>query len=66
VTAELARVGGNVTDLSTRLTGDLYVLLAEVDLPDGTDVPALDDALRRVARDLGVDVSLRPLEPDLL
>jgi len=66
VTAELARVGGNVTDLSTRLTGDLYVLLAEVDLPDGTDVAGLQAALRGVARDLGVDATLRPLDSDLL
>jgi glycine cleavage system transcriptional repressor len=66
VTGELARVGGNITDLSTRLTGDLYVLLAEVDLPDGTDVAALETDLRRVARELGVDVSLRPVDVDVL
>jgi glycine cleavage system transcriptional repressor len=66
VTAELARAGGNVTDLSTRLTGQLYVLLAEVDLPDRADVEALAADLRRVAGDLGVDVTLRPLDTDLL
>lgn len=66
VTAQVATVGGNITDLTTRLTGDLYVLLAEVDLPEAVDVPALDEQLATVGRDLGVQVTLRPLEPDLL
>jgi len=66
VTAELARVGGNVTDLSTRLTGELYTLLAEVDLPEGTDVPALESALRAVARELGVDATLSSVDADVL
>ena len=35
VAAEVADVGGNITDLTTRLAGDLYVLIAEVDLPGG-------------------------------
>ena len=33
VSRVIADVGGNVTDLTTRLTGELYVLVAEVDLP---------------------------------
>ena len=36
--ARWPRVGGNITDLTTRLAGDLYLLVAEVDLPAGTDV----------------------------
>ena len=62
--AEVARVGGNITDLTTRLAGDLYVLTAEVDLPTDVDVDALTGALRGVAADLGVEVSLLPLESD--
>ena len=66
IVAELAEVladaGGNITDLSTRLAGDLYVLLAEVDLPAGTDVAALQDRLRTVADRLGVDAGLRAVE----
>jgi glycine cleavage system transcriptional repressor len=31
VTAEVARAGGDITELSTRLAGDLYVLAAECD-----------------------------------
>ena len=34
----IAEAGGNITDLSTRLSGALYVLLAEVDLPRSADV----------------------------
>jgi glycine cleavage system transcriptional repressor len=66
LTGVIAQAGGNVTDLSTRLSGSLYVLLAEVDLPTGTDVEALQARLREVADRLGVGVSLRPVEPDLL
>jgi len=64
VIGEVATVGGNVTDLSTRLTGELYVLTAEVDLPVGTDLSALSGALEETATDLGVTVSLSPLESD--
>jgi glycine cleavage system transcriptional repressor len=66
ITAEVAGAGGNVTDLSTRLTGDLYVLLAEVDLPGSADVEGLSRRLREVADGLGVDVSLRPVDSDLM
>lgn len=61
---EVARVGGNITDLTTRLAGDLYVLSAEVDLPAVVDVDALVARLREVADRLGVEVSLLPLESD--
>ena len=64
--AEVARVGGNITDLTTRLVGQLYLLVAEVDLPQGVDVEALRTALEGVAADLGVDVSLRLVESDEL
>jgi glycine cleavage system transcriptional repressor len=62
----VAAAGGNITDLTTRLSGGLYVLLAEVDLPP-TVVP--DDVaaeLSAAARELGVDVGLRLLERDEL
>jgi glycine cleavage system transcriptional repressor len=61
---EVASVGGNITDLTTRLAGELYVLTAEVDLPRAADPDALAASLRRVAAELGVDVSLLPLESD--
>ncbi len=66
VTGMVADAGGNVTDLTTRLSGDLYVLLAEVDLPGSVDPEQLSRDLATVGEDLGVDVSLRVLDPDVL
>jgi len=66
VVAEVARVGGNITDLTTRLAGDLYLLVAEVDLPDGTDVAAVESAIDAVAESLGVGATLRAVEADEL
>lgn len=64
VAKEIAEVGGNITDLTTRLAGDLYLLIAELDLPVGADVPALESALRDAAQQLGVGVTLRGAEAD--
>ena len=64
VVGRVAEVGGNVTDLTTRLAGGLYLLVAEVDLPDGVDVEALTSALRGTAGELGVEATLRDLESD--
>ncbi|MBA3528795.1 MAG: ACT domain-containing protein [Propionibacteriaceae bacterium] len=68
IVAQVARVladaGGNITDLTTRLAGDLYVLVAEVDLPADLDVPELEARIAEVADELGVEVSLRPVERD--
>jgi glycine cleavage system transcriptional repressor len=64
VVGEVAAIGGNVTDLTTRLAGDLYVLVAELDLPPGADPRALQDALHRTGEGLGVGVILRQVESD--
>ncbi|QOC89996.1 glycine cleavage system protein R [Micromonospora craniellae] len=65
MTRVLTEAGGNVTDLSTRLVGSLYVVVAEVELPPGAAEP-LAVRLTEAAANLGVDVTLRPAEPDLL
>lgn len=65
MTRVLVDAGGNVTDLSTRLAGSLYVVLAEVELPAGV-ADTLVDRLHRTAAELGVEVTLRPADPDLL
>lgn len=64
VVAEVAKVGGNITDLTTRLAGELYVLIAEVDLPASADPASLEAALSKAAAAVGVDVTLRALESD--
>ena len=49
----VAAAGGNITDLTTRLSGALYVLLAEVDLPAGPTSTALRARLAEAAAELG-------------
>ena len=60
----LADAGGNITDLTTRLSNGLYVLLAEVDLPASAQVDELRARLAEVSDELGVDAGLRLLEND--
>jgi len=65
VTRVVAAGGGNITDLSTRLAGTLYVLIAEIDLPPG----ASDELAERLAvagAELGVEVTMRRAEPEIL
>jgi glycine cleavage system transcriptional repressor len=69
VSSQLADLGVNITDLETRLTGaanaPLYTMMMELAL--GKAEPAeVDAALRRVAAQAEVDVSLRQLERDAL
>ncbi|MFB9239958.1 glycine cleavage system protein R [Plantactinospora siamensis] len=65
VTRVLASAGANVTDLTTRLAGQLYVLIAEVDLPAGA-AEDLSGRLAEVGRGLDVEVTLRRVDPDVL
>ena len=60
----IAEAGGNITDLPTRLAGELYVLVAEVDLPPTADIPALQAALTAASAELGVECILRQVEND--
>ncbi|GAA4594199.1 glycine cleavage system transcriptional repressor [Actinoplanes octamycinicus] len=65
VTRVVAAAGGNITDLTTRLTGPLYVLVAEVDLPPGR-ADELTEQLAVAGAELGVDVTLRRADSELL
>jgi glycine cleavage system transcriptional repressor len=65
VSRAVAEFGGNVTDLTTRLSGELYLLVAEVDIPPA-DAQRLRERLSAAAGLLGVEVGLRPAEADLL
>ncbi|MBU2663254.1 amino acid-binding protein [Actinoplanes bogorensis] len=65
VTRVVSAAGGNITDLSTRLTGTLYVLIAEIDLADGA-AEELAEQLAVAAAELGVEVSLRHADSELL
>lgn len=65
----LAELGVNITDLETKLAGaadaPVYVLVAEVSL-GAADAGALEDALRRMGADTGVEVALRELGAEAL
>jgi glycine cleavage system transcriptional repressor len=65
LTRVIAQAGGNITDLSTRLSGQLYLIIAEVDVPPGQE-EALHAALDQTAADLGVEARLRPAESEVL
>ena len=65
VTRVVAEAGGNVTDLTTRLAGPLYVLIAEVELPGGA-ATEVGRRLAETARELDVEVTLRPVDSDVL
>lgn len=66
LTSVIAAVDGNITDLTTRLAGGLYVLVAEVGLPENTDIEALSAQLAETAEELGVGATLRPADTELL
>lgn len=66
LTGVVADAGGNITDLTTRLAGGLYVLAAEIDLPVDADAGALRARVADTAAALGVDAGLQPLERDEL
>jgi len=65
VTRVVAAEGGNITDLSTRLAGTLYVLIAEADVPPGA-ADELAEQLAVAAAELGVEVTLRRAESEIL
>jgi len=70
IVARISRViaahGGNVTDLVTRLAGNLYVLTVEIDLPSAQAAEALRPELAVVAADLDVVAGLHPADADVL
>jgi glycine cleavage system transcriptional repressor len=65
VSRVVAAAGGNITDLTTRLTGPLYVIIAEVDLPRGA-ADELGERLAVAGAELGVDVTLRRADTEIL
>ena len=62
----LAGFGGNITDVSTRMGNDLYVLTAEVQFPLDVDLSDVKLGLENLSKDLGVSAVLRPAEEYVL
>lgn len=67
VAEALAGAGANVTDLTSRVIGSpdepVYALMLEVSAGDPAEVGA---ALDRLRGDIGVEVSINPIERDVL
>ena len=70
ITALLADLGVNVTDLATRVIGDaarpVYAMVLEVTLPGGVSAEDVARRLDDEAASLGVECSLHPSEADIL
>jgi glycine cleavage system transcriptional repressor len=71
VTSALAGEGVNIVDLTTRLVGGgegepLYAMMMEVTLPAEQTAEAVEQSLRAVREEQGVDLTIRPLEQDVL
>jgi glycine cleavage system transcriptional repressor len=68
VTGVLAEHGANITDVQTRVAsaGTVYVMLFELELPASSSDEELHNALQVTAQEIGVQVSLQPLEEDTL
>lgn len=69
VTEMLASARVNITDLNSRLVGaetPVYALMLELALPAGLPAEELEEQLSRTAAEIGVDVTLRVREDDVL
>ena len=69
VTELLASTGVNITDLNSRLVGaetPVYALMLELSLPPSLEDADLERRLADVAAQIGVDLTLRVREDDLL
>ena len=78
VSAALAQLEVNITDLNTRLVvdedgapgangdggEDLYAMMLEIVLPEGLTVKGLDSVLEATRRDQGVEITIRELDAD--
>ena len=64
VTRALAQAGVNITDLNSRLVGaerPVYALMLELALPPELPAAGLEERLRALASELGVELTLREL-----
>ncbi len=71
ITRILADRGVNVSDLDTHLApggggASIYTMLLEADVPPGVDEIALRAELETAGRSLGVEVTMNPVDADLL
>ncbi|RME39507.1 MAG: amino acid-binding protein [Deltaproteobacteria bacterium] len=67
VAKELGERHINITDLNTKLIGSeqrpVYVMMLEATLPESLDIDQLEKILEPVRKELGVDISVRSINP---
>ena len=68
ITGVLAEHSVNITDVQTRVAsaGTVYVMIFELELPPSLEVQTLKHALEEAAATTNMQVSLHPLEEDML
>ena len=66
VTGVLAEAAVNVTDLQTRLSRELYVMIIDAAAPPGLALEELDRRLQAVAAEQGVTITVRAVDADVL
>ena len=66
VTGVLAEAAVNVTDLQTRLSRELYVMIIDAATPPGLALEELDRRLQAVAAEQGVTITVRAVDADVL
>ena len=70
VTEALAKRGVNILDVHAHRSASkgpsLYLLMLEVEMPSSRPAKSIELQLKRVAKQLGVQLSLRPAEADVL
>ena len=66
VSRALAGLRVNITDLDSRILGKgaktTYAMLLEVDLPGKAALPKIKTLLAKVARQLKIEIQIKPLE----
>lgn len=70
VSDALAKSGVNITDVHTHRSAEsgpsLYMLLLEAEIPSSKKPAAVEASLKQIAKRLGVEVTLRASEADVL
>jgi ACT domain-containing protein len=59
VASEIARQGGNITDLSQTILAGVFVMVTVVDMSATGGYEALTAGMRRVGEELGMDINVR-------
>ncbi|MGC9257253.1 glycine cleavage system protein R [Desulfurella sp.] len=64
-TKALSDLDINIVDLKTRVSGakkDIYIMILEVEVPPKVNIGKVNEILDEIAKEMGVDFSIRPVE----